>query len=162
MSFLIGSIKNQLPSLIEKFEPEIEEGLRNTLRSVKSSNPTEAELFYTNWKKLNAAIEQELGTPAPLPAPIAPLTGGDDSTGPVGPVPPPVVELTGPTGPVVPEMTGPSQETGPTGPTSIIQNITNFFTASGPTGSTGGKKHHRRKTAKQNRKRTHRVKHRKH
>jgi hypothetical protein len=162
----LSLLKNQLPSLIEKFEPEIEKALRDTLRSVKTSNPSESALFYQNWKKLNSAIEEELGSPTAEPVPV--MTGGEEPVIPeVNPVPepsPPIVEPTGPTGPVVPEATGPTflQETGPTGPTSIIQNITNFFAGSGPTGPTGGKKHRKRKTAKQHKKRTHRVKHRKH
>jgi hypothetical protein len=183
----LSFLNSQLPSLIEKFEPDIEKALRNTLRSIKISNPSEATLFYTNWKKLNMAIEEELG-PSALPAvvpppvdttpPVAPVTTGgnlDSSVPSSEPMTPfvtepapadiPVPTETGPTGPVgvppSPEASGPSfaQETGATGP-SIIQRITEFI--SPKTDATGGKKNRKRKTAKQHKKRTHRVKHRKH
>ena len=175
----LSLLKSQIVPLIEKFEPELQGILTKTIQSLKQSNPKEAETFYSNWKLLNAAIETEFGQPAPV------MTGGDEPTGPTGPVPaplpepsPPIIEPTGPTGPTIPETTGPSfvQETGPTGP-SVIQNIVNFFTPSGPTGpEVGGERklfapnggsykagrRRDRRTAKQHRKRTHRVKHRKH
>jgi hypothetical protein len=173
----LNLLKSQIIPLVEKFEPELQSILVKTLQSVKASNPSEAELFYTNWKLLDAAIEQELGP--------APMSGGEvDSVEPVVPeVPasipepsPPIIEPTGPTGPVLSEE--PSiQETGPTGPT-IIQRITDFFgSETGATGPTGGSvrklfapnggsykagKRRHGKTAKQHKKRTHRVKHRKH
>ena len=166
----LNLLKSQIIPLVEKFEPELQSILVKTLQSVKASNPAEADLFYTNWKLLDAAIEQELGPAVP------PMQGGEESTSttvvpesePVAqtlPEPsPPIIEPTGPTGPVLPEATGPSftQETGPTGPT-IIQRITEIFSPeTGATGPAGGKKHRKRKTAKQHKKRTHRVKHRKH
>lgn len=181
----LSLFKSQLPSLIEKFEPELEKALRDTLRAVKASNPSEAQLFLTNWKKLDAAIKAELESPAP--APVAPvMTGGDESSGPTGPVAPipepspPIIEPTGPTGPTIPEATGPSfmQPSGASGPTmlqNVVQGLNSLFGASGPTGPelggtrklfapNGGsyKAGRRRKTAKQHKKRTHRIKHKKH
>lgn len=178
----LSLLKSQIVPLIEKFQPELESIFVKTIQSLKTSNPTEAELFHTNWKKLNTAVESQFGTPAPV-APV--MSGGDDSTGPTGTIPPaspPIIEPTGPTGPV--EASGPSfmQETGPTGPTpSVIAQITsavsNVFSPSGPTGPSlgglrklfapnggsykAGKRRHG-KTAKQDKKRTHRVKQRKH
>lgn len=179
----LNLLKSQIIPLVEKFEPELQSILIKTLQSVKTSNPAEAELFYTNWKLLNTAIEQELGPSA--------MTGGEvDSTTAVDPVAPelpasipepspPIIEPTGPTGPSMPEASGPSftQETGPTGP-SIVQRITQFFSSeTGPTGPVGGSvrklfapnggsykagKRRHGKTAKQHKKRTHRVKQRKH
>lgn len=52
--------------LVEKFEPEIESKLRESLRSIKASRPAESQLFLTNWTKLNNAVQQELGTPATM------------------------------------------------------------------------------------------------
>jgi hypothetical protein len=166
----LSFLNSQLPSLIEKFEPEIEKALRSTLKSVKASNPREADLFYTNWKRLSKAIDEELGSPAPTSVPA--MAGGVSSDPIVPfvaePVPaePPLLTETGPTGPVslppAPEASGPSfmQETGPTGPT-VIQRITEYFSETGPTGPMGGKKPRKRKTAKQHKKRTHRIKHKK-
>ena len=172
----LSFLNSQLPSLIEKFEPEIEKALRSTLKSVKASNPQESDLFYANWKRLNKAIDEELGSPAPtdVPAPApAPAMAGGVSSEPIvpfvaepAPAEPPLLTETGPTGPVslprAPEASGPSfmQETGPTGPT-VIQRITEFFSETGPTGPAGGKKPRKRKTAKQHKKRTHRIKHKK-
>lgn len=173
-------VTSQLPTLIETYEDSIQKGLEASLGSLKE-HPDEAKLFLTNWRKLDAVVEARLGDIEPKT-----MTGGD-LTGPTGPtlmggqvdttassasgpsVLPeaslPIIEPTGPTGPTVSEETGPSfmQSTGPTGPTeSIISQIQNFLTPSGPTGPAGGKKHRKRKTAKQHKKRTHRVKHRKH
>ncbi len=64
MASILSGLKDQvmkmLPSLIEQNEPMLEQKLRETLRTVKASNPNEAQLFLTNWRKLNAAIESEL------------------------------------------------------------------------------------------------------
>lgn len=183
----LSLLKGQIVPLIEKFEPELESILLKTLQSVKTSNPTEAELFYKNWKKLNTAIESQFGAPA-QPPPV--MKGGDESTTPavseatttsIPEPPPPVVESTAPTAPVVPEASGPSflQESGPSGPSMInqISEAVSGIFSSGPTGPItagerklfapnggsykGGKRKHG-KTAKQHRKRTHRVKHKKH
>lgn len=184
LSSLSGAVVPTLFKVLEQNEPEIEAQIVDTMKRIKSSNPSEYALFLENWRKLNRAIEassiEQSTTPIAAPAPI--MTGGVDTpTGPTGPAPapvpfveptPPMVESTGPTGPEMPisETTGPSflSSTGPTGPaepSSIItrlgEGIDNLL-KSNATGSTGGKKHRKRKTAKQHRKRTHRVKHRKH
>lgn len=174
----LAILKSQIVPLIEKFEPELQGILTKTIQSLKESKPEEAKLFYTNWKLLNAAIEKEFNEPAPAPL----MKGGEESTGPIGIAPvlpeasPPIIEPTGPTGPIVSEASGPSfiQETGPTGP-SIVERITGFFSPeTGPMaagdrklfapngGSYKAGRRKRGKTAKQHKKRTHRVKHRKH
>ena len=62
MNFVV----NQIPSLIEKFEPMLESSLRSNLKKVKAEHPERATQFLTNWRKLNTAIESELGAPAPV------------------------------------------------------------------------------------------------
>lgn len=179
----LSLLKSQIIPLIEKFEPELQGILTKTVQSLKQSKPEEAKTFYSNWKLLNAAIEKEFAEPAPL-AP-APVGGADEATGPIPEASPPIVPAIDPIPdtPVVPsaEATGPSflSSSGPTGPAgpSIIEQITSSVSGlfeSGPTGpmpggvrklfapNGGSYKAGKRKTAKQNRKRTHRVKHRKH
>lgn len=79
MSWILSTVTAQLPGLIEKYEPKIETSLRESLSKLKVSNPTETQLFYANWKKLNKVVDDTLaGTPAapPAPAPPAGPTGG--------------------------------------------------------------------------------------
>ena len=65
-SWILGTVTSQLPSLIEKYEPKIESSLRDTLSKLKVSNPSETQLFYKNWKKLNKVVDETLaGTPLP-------------------------------------------------------------------------------------------------
>jgi hypothetical protein len=68
MASLLSGFKDQvtkmLPMLIEQNEPMLEQKLRETLRTVKASNPNEAQLFLANWRKLNTSIEAELSAPA--------------------------------------------------------------------------------------------------
>jgi hypothetical protein len=183
LSGLSGTIVPTLFKILEENEPQIESKIVEKLKAIKISNPTEYDMFLVNWRKLNRAIEASSIESVPTP-PVAPsMTGGEESTGPMpAPVPepsppvvesttptipqpsPPIIEPTGPTGPSIPEATGPSfmQDTGASGPT-VVQRITEYFSPeTGPTGPTGGKKNRKRKTAKQHRKRTHRVKHKKH
>jgi anti-sigma factor RsiW len=54
--------------LIEKFEPQIQAGLRSSLKTMKAQHPEQAALFLTNWNKLNAAVNSELAAP-PMGAP---------------------------------------------------------------------------------------------
>jgi hypothetical protein len=60
MNFVV----NQIPGLIEKFEPMLESTLRSNLKKVKAEHPEKSAVFLTNWRKLNTAIEAELGAPA--------------------------------------------------------------------------------------------------
>ena len=62
---VLNTLKSQLPMLVERFEPEIESKLRESLRSIKVSRPAESALFLTNWTKLNNAVQEELGSPPP-------------------------------------------------------------------------------------------------
>ena len=59
--WILGTVTSQLPGLIEKYQPAIESSLRLNLTKLKNSNPKETALFYTNWKKLNKAVEETLG-----------------------------------------------------------------------------------------------------
>ncbi len=65
-SFLSG-IKTQamamLPQLIQTAEPQIETQLRQTLRNIKATKPAETAVFLNNWKKLDKAVQEELGVP---------------------------------------------------------------------------------------------------
>jgi hypothetical protein len=74
MATFFSGLKDQvmkiLPDLIEKNEPRLEANLREMLRTIKASNPAESQLFLTNWRKLNTAIESELSA-----APVAPTAG---------------------------------------------------------------------------------------
>lgn len=65
-TFVLNTIKSQLPMLVERFEPEIESKLRESLRGIKASRPAESALFLTNWTKLNKAVQEELGSSTPL------------------------------------------------------------------------------------------------
>ena len=62
-SGLKDQVMKMLPALIEQNEPMVEQKLRETLRTIKASNPSESQLFLTNWRKLNTAIEAELSAP---------------------------------------------------------------------------------------------------
>jgi hypothetical protein len=63
-SFILGTLKAQLPLLIEKSEPQIEAGLVSALQTMKTQHPEESKIFLTNWVKLDTAIRRELGTSA--------------------------------------------------------------------------------------------------
>ena len=58
---LLNTVKSQLPLLVEKFEPQLEAKLRESLRTLKASHPEEVGIFYPNWVKLNKAVQEELG-----------------------------------------------------------------------------------------------------
>jgi hypothetical protein len=58
---MLNTVKTQLPMLVEKFEPQIEAKLRESLRALKASHPEEIAIFYPNWVKLNKAVQEELG-----------------------------------------------------------------------------------------------------
>ena len=62
-ALVLNTLKSQLPMLVERFEPEIESKLRESLRAIKVSRPAESALFLTNWTKLNNAVQEELGVP---------------------------------------------------------------------------------------------------
>ena len=66
--FILNAVKTQLPMLIEKFEPQIQAGLRSSLKTMKAQHPEQAALFLANWNKLNAAVNSELAAP-PMGAP---------------------------------------------------------------------------------------------
>jgi len=68
LSGLKDQVMKMLPGIIEQNEPALESKLRELLRTIKTSNPEKAQLFLTNWRKLNTAIESELAAPAALSA----------------------------------------------------------------------------------------------
>jgi hypothetical protein len=63
MGFVLNAVQSQLTTLIEKYEPQLETSLRNTLTNIKQSNPNEAALFLQQWTKLNNAVQETLGQP---------------------------------------------------------------------------------------------------
>lgn len=62
-SLVLNTLKSQLPLLVEKYEPEIEAKLRESLRTIKAAHPEEASIFLTNWNRLNTAVQSELAVP---------------------------------------------------------------------------------------------------
>jgi hypothetical protein len=67
-ALVLNTLKSQLPLLVEKYEPEIEAKLRESLRTIKASHPEEVSIFLTNWTKLNNAVQQELSASVTPPA----------------------------------------------------------------------------------------------
>lgn len=65
-SIVLTTLKSQLPLLVEKYEPEIEAKLRESLRTIKTAHPDEASIFLTNWNKLNSAVQAELTAPSSM------------------------------------------------------------------------------------------------
>ena len=120
---------------IETQEPMLEDALVDQLNKLKTSNPNQFNVFITNWRKINAAMERSAQIPAaPVVAPAVPPV--------VAPVVPPPPPPTGGTAmgvvPAVPE---------PTIPSPPVEEKTD---------TAGTRKRRRHK------KRTHKVKHRKH
>lgn len=63
-SGLTTQVMAMLPKLIETAEPQIEQQLRTSLRSIKATKPAESDIFLANWKKLDKAVRDELDVPA--------------------------------------------------------------------------------------------------
>jgi hypothetical protein len=70
---------------IETQEPMLEEALITQLNSLKTSNPNQFNIFLTNWRKINNAIETSSRAPVALPQPVQPVaptpvqpTGGNE------------------------------------------------------------------------------------
>lgn len=64
-SYAVDALTSQLPKLVETAQPQIESALRKSLRDMRAKHPKSAQIFATNWAKLNAAVQQELGAPQP-------------------------------------------------------------------------------------------------
>ena len=64
-AFLVGQLKTQMVKLIESFEPQLEQGLRTSLISIRQSNPKEAKLFLEKWQLLDLAVAESLSKPLP-------------------------------------------------------------------------------------------------
>ena len=58
----LAFVTAQLPGLIEKYEPEIEENLTAALSKLKESDPTNAKLFLDNWRKLDVIVQRVLAS----------------------------------------------------------------------------------------------------
>jgi hypothetical protein len=58
----LAFVSSQLPGLIEKYEPAIEENLSSALSKLKDADPVNAKLFLDNWRKLNAVVERVLAS----------------------------------------------------------------------------------------------------
>lgn len=73
-SFLVGQVKSQLVKLIESYEPQLEQGLRDSLIKIKASSPAEAAVFLQKWKMLDRAVITALAPPVAPVAPVAPAS----------------------------------------------------------------------------------------
>lgn len=58
----LAFVTAQLPGLIEKYEPEIEENITSALSKLKDADPENAKLFLDNWRKLDTVVERVLGS----------------------------------------------------------------------------------------------------
>lgn len=58
----LAFVTAQLPGLIEKYEPEIEENITAALSKLKEADPVNAKLFLDNWRKLDVVVERVLGS----------------------------------------------------------------------------------------------------
>jgi len=58
----LAFVTAQLPGLIEKYEPAIEENLTTALTKLKDEDPTNAKLFLDNWRKLDVVVERVLAS----------------------------------------------------------------------------------------------------
>lgn len=56
----LAFVSAQLPGLIEKYEPTIEENLVKALSTLKDSDPANAKLFLDNWNKLDTVVQKVL------------------------------------------------------------------------------------------------------
>lgn len=62
-SYAVDALTSQLPTLVETAQPQIESALRKSLRDMRAKHPKSAQIFATNWAKLNNAVQQELASP---------------------------------------------------------------------------------------------------
>jgi len=60
----LAFVTAQLPGLIEKYEPAIEENLTAALTTLKESDSINAKLFLDNWRKLDVVVERVLASKA--------------------------------------------------------------------------------------------------
>ena len=58
----LAFVTAQLPGLIEKYEPEIEENITSALSKLKEADPVNAKLFLDNWRKLDVVVERVLAS----------------------------------------------------------------------------------------------------
>lgn len=58
----LAFVTAQLPGLIEKYEPTIEENLTIALTKLKEEDPVNAKLFLDNWRKLDVVVERVLAS----------------------------------------------------------------------------------------------------
>ena len=65
-SYAVDAFTSQLPTLVETAQPQIEDALRKSLRTMRTKNPQSSKIFADNWAKLNTAVQQELGPSPPI------------------------------------------------------------------------------------------------
>jgi hypothetical protein len=77
-SWILSTVTAQLPGLIEKYEPTIEQSMVKLLTELKAKHPDQVQLFLDNWRKLNKVIERTVSAPAVTPeaAPPPDVVGG--------------------------------------------------------------------------------------
>ena len=61
--YAIDASVMQMLGLVETAEPQIESVLRKSLRDMRAKHPQTAQVFLTNWTKINTAVQQELAAP---------------------------------------------------------------------------------------------------
>jgi hypothetical protein len=66
--YAMDTMLAQLPGLIETAEPQIEAALRRSLQDIRTNRPQSAQIFLTNWKKINKAVQEELPSAAQPPS----------------------------------------------------------------------------------------------
>jgi hypothetical protein len=60
---------SQLPTLIEKSEPQLESALRAAIQKM-APYPEQAKMFHDNWNKLNTVVDSELSKITTAPPPV--------------------------------------------------------------------------------------------
>jgi len=58
--YAMDAMLAQLPALIATAQPQIEAALRRSLQDLRTKRPESAQIFLTNWKKINRAVQEEL------------------------------------------------------------------------------------------------------
>jgi hypothetical protein len=51
----------QIPDLIQKYQPQIESSLRSSLTTLKETDVEASAIFFQNWKKIDAVVNEVLG-----------------------------------------------------------------------------------------------------
>jgi hypothetical protein len=51
----------QIPNLIQKYEPQIESSLRNSLTTLRENDVEASAIFFQNWTKIDGVVKEVLG-----------------------------------------------------------------------------------------------------